>query len=155
VLGDKRFLKTIRLRNLLSFGPATNELELRSLNVLIGPNGFGKSNFIEAVGLLQAAPRDLTEPIRTGGGIAGWLWKGISTTATAEIEVRTNVEVIPKADVMNALRSATRDCPTKGEYSKGQHSFEILRQIDPAKIRAASPHADRLLNTLDRLCGSE
>ena len=66
-----------------------------------------------------------------------------------------SVENIPRADVITTLRAATCDCPTKGEYSKGQHSFAILGQIDPAKVRAASPHAERLLNTLDRLCGSE
>jgi hypothetical protein len=67
---------------------------------------------------------------------------------------RKDIENIPRADVLSSLRAATRDCP-KGEYSKGQHSFEILRQIDPAKVRASSPHAGQLLNTLDRLCGSE
>lgn len=60
-------IKTIRLQNLLSFGPDTPELEMRPLNVLIGPNGSGKSNLIEAIGLLQAAPRDITAPIREGG----------------------------------------------------------------------------------------
>ncbi len=76
MLGEKRFLRSIQLRNLLSFGPDTPELELRSLNVLIGPNGSGKSNLIDAIGLLQAAPRDLWEPMRTTGGIAEWMWKG-------------------------------------------------------------------------------
>ena len=57
MLGEKRFLRSIRLRNILSFGPEMEELELKSLNVLIGPNGSGKSNLIEAISLLQAAPR--------------------------------------------------------------------------------------------------
>ena len=87
MLGDKRFLKTIRLRNLLSFGPDTQQLELQSLNVLIGPNGAGKSNLIEAIGLLQASPGNLLDPIQTGGGIAEWLWKGAGTVPTAEIDV--------------------------------------------------------------------
>ena len=80
-------IKTIRLRNLLSFGPDTPELEMRPLNVLIGPNGSGKSNFIEAVGLLQAAPRDLTAPIREAGGIGDWIWRGEPKASTARIEV--------------------------------------------------------------------
>ena len=63
MLGDKRFLRTIKLRNILSFGPDTPELELQSLNVLIGPNGAGKSNLIEAIGLLQSArPRICSIP---------------------------------------------------------------------------------------------
>ncbi len=69
-------LHEIYVQNLLSFGPNAPPLQLRPLNVLIGPNGCGKSNLIEAVGLLQSAPRSLAAPVRDGGGIADWLWKG-------------------------------------------------------------------------------
>jgi predicted ATPase len=86
MLGEKRFLRTIRLRNTLSFGPETSELELQSLNVLIGPNGAGKSNLIEAIGLLQSAPGNLLESVRTGGGIGEWLWKGSDGAPVAEID---------------------------------------------------------------------
>ncbi len=44
--GDKRFIRTLQLQNLLSFGPAALPIELGALNVLIGPNGSGKSNII-------------------------------------------------------------------------------------------------------------
>src|SRR5579871_1112095 len=86
MVGDKRFLRTIRARNILSFGPQSPELELQALNVLIGPNGSGKSNLIEAVAILQAAPGNLLDPIQTGGGINEWLWKGAEQTPVAEIE---------------------------------------------------------------------
>jgi predicted ATPase len=86
MLGDKRFLRTIRLRNVLSFGADTAEFELQSLNVLVGPNGAGKSNLIEAISLLQAAPGNLLEPVRTGGGITEWLWKGADQAPVAEID---------------------------------------------------------------------
>jgi predicted ATPase len=86
MLGDKRFLRTIRPRNILSFGPTVSEIELLSLNVLIGPNGSGKSNLIEVISLLQAAPRNLFEPIQTGGGITEWLWKG-ADDPIADIDV--------------------------------------------------------------------
>jgi predicted ATPase len=86
MLGEKRFLRTIKLRNTLSFGPETPELELQSLNVLIGPNGVGKSNLIEAIGLLQSAPGNLLESVRTGGGITEWLWKGSDGAPVAEID---------------------------------------------------------------------
>ena len=69
-------IREITLRNLLSFGPDTPPFELRPLNVLIGPNGSGKSNLIEALRLLQAAPKDFIKPIQDGGGIAEWIWKG-------------------------------------------------------------------------------
>jgi len=70
------FIRNIHINNLLSFGPESPGLELRPLNVLIGPNGSGKTNLIEALGLLQSTSKDLSEPIRQGGGVAEWLWKG-------------------------------------------------------------------------------
>ena len=82
-----RGIRTIRLENILSFGPDTPELSLEPLNVFIGPNASGKSNLIEAMSLLGAAPYDLQEPIREGGGIRDWLWKGAHKTPTATVEV--------------------------------------------------------------------
>ena len=87
MLGDKRFLRSIKPKNVLSFGPETPELELLGLNVLIGPNGAGKSNLIEVISLLQAAPLNLVEPIQMGGGISEWMWKGSPEQPTAEIDV--------------------------------------------------------------------
>lgn len=72
----KRLIHSLELRNLLSYGSEGTSLELEPLNVLIGPNASGKSNFIEAISLLAAAPRDIREPIRRGGGVLEWLWKG-------------------------------------------------------------------------------
>ena len=79
-------LREIWIKNLLSFGPNGLTLPLRPLNVLIGPNGSGKSNFIEAIGLLQSAPQMLASPVRDGGGIGDWLWKG-ERNPTAHLEV--------------------------------------------------------------------
>ena len=69
-------IRRIRQTNLLSFGPDSGGLELKRLNVLIGPNGSGKSNFLEGIDLLRSAPRDLVAPIREGGGIHDWIWRG-------------------------------------------------------------------------------
>ena len=60
---------------------------------------------------------------------------------------RKQIEEVPKDGVLEGLRKATRRCQ-KGEYGKGRHSFDILEQIDPAKVLAASPHAKRLIDTL-------
>lgn len=79
-------LRSLELRNLLSFGPSTEALSLGKLNVLIGPNGSGKSNVLEAISLLQAAPRDLAAVIREGGGVRDWLWKGGVAPTIASIE---------------------------------------------------------------------
>lgn len=88
---DTRFIKSIRLRNLLSFGPESEEIELRPLNVLIGPNGSGKSNFIDAISILQAAPRDISTPFRLGGGFRNWLWKGDDKTESLEITLSVSL----------------------------------------------------------------
>ena len=81
------FMHRIKLKNILSFGPDAQDLELKPLNVLIGPNGSGKSNLIEAIGLLQAAPSGLQKPIREGGGVGNWIWKGEPSETFAEMEV--------------------------------------------------------------------
>jgi predicted ATPase len=76
-------IEQLRLTNLLSFGANPEPLELRNLNVVIGPNGSGKSNLLEAIDLLRNAPGNLTHPIREGGGIRDWLWKGGTGTPVA------------------------------------------------------------------------
>jgi predicted ATPase len=82
-------IKTIKLTNLLSYGPDSHEVELRPLNLLIGANGSGKSNLIEAIGLLRAAPRGLAEPVKgiAGGGVSEWLWKGPKGPVAAALDV--------------------------------------------------------------------
>lgn len=79
-------LKSITLTNFLSFGDKSKPLSLRPLNVVIGPNGSGKSNLIEAVDLIRSAPKDLLTPIRDGGGVRDWLWKGAQGTPAAKID---------------------------------------------------------------------
>ena len=69
-------IRRLKISGMLSFGPQGIDLPMEPLNVLIGPNGSGKSNFIEALALLQAAPHDLSAPVRRMGGISEWLWKG-------------------------------------------------------------------------------
>jgi len=84
------FINDIKLNNFLSFGDASERIKLGSLNVLIGKNSCGKSNLIEAFALLKALPKDLPAPIRQGGGIREWLWKGSDKIPIAEINVSLN-----------------------------------------------------------------
>lgn len=79
-------LKEIKLTNFLSFGEADKAVELLPLNVVIGPNGSGKSNLIEAIELIRSAPKDLLTPIRDGGGVRDWLWKGAAKNPAATID---------------------------------------------------------------------
>ncbi|HAG80745.1 MAG TPA: chromosome segregation protein SMC [Cyanobacteria bacterium UBA12227] len=85
----KRFIHTLRLKNLLSYGSEGEEIELQPLNVLIGANASGKSNLIEAIRLLRGTchkPQDLNSLIYTGGGVSEWLWKGEKDIPIAKIE---------------------------------------------------------------------
>jgi predicted ATPase len=82
-----RFLQQVKLRNFLSFGPEPTALQCHALNVFIGPNASGKSNFLEALGMLARCPSDIQDTIRTGGGVQEWLWKGSATPPLASVEV--------------------------------------------------------------------
>jgi len=82
-----QLLNTIRFENILSYSTAMDTLTLDSLNVFIGTNASGKSNLIEIISLLAATPNNLLVPIREGGGVSEWLWKG-SVSPIASIDTR-------------------------------------------------------------------
>ena len=101
----KRFIQSLEMQNFLSFGSEGAKIDLQPLNVLIGPNASGKSNVLEAFELLRAAPGDLTLPIREGGGIAEWLWKGADRPPVARIEVTVDHPrgAVPEIALLYAL----------------------------------------------------
>ena len=80
-------LHSLTLNNFLSFGELVEPISLNALNIVIGPNGSGKSNLLESIELLRSAPEQLLKPIREGGGVSDWLWKGVKGTPTASLEV--------------------------------------------------------------------
>ncbi len=85
-------LRKVRLENILSFKDAAIS-DLGPVTFLIGPNASGKSNFVDALSLLQAAPRNLLgDPISHGGGIGEWLWRGRKSSLTAKIECELEVK---------------------------------------------------------------
>lgn len=95
-------VRRINIKNFLSFGPEGiglngAGLELSSLNVIIGRNGAGKSNFINALTLLRSASRgNLLRSTINVGGPRSLLWRGPSEDATTrsrasiEVELRAN-----------------------------------------------------------------
>ena len=118
-------LKSITAKNLLSFGPEGMTLDLEPLNVLIGPNGSGKSNLLEAIGLFQAAPRNLAAPVRRGGGVGEWIWKGNpDSSAIAEVVVSN-----PKGK--QNLRHTI-------EFAKSSHWFELVDE----RVEDARPNPE-------------
>ena len=81
-----QFIQRLRMGGLLSFPPDMDWFELQPLNVLIGPNASGKTNFIEVLELLRATPTDFAAAIRDGGGAQEWLWKGDYQPPVIEVE---------------------------------------------------------------------
>lgn len=69
-------IRNLKVSGVLSFGAKGIDLEMRPLNVLIGSNGSGKSNFIEILNLLSYMPSRLELPIMRSGGMAEWLHGG-------------------------------------------------------------------------------
>ena len=108
-------LKEITLHNVLSFKKTT--VELGSLNVLIGPNAVGKSNLIEAISLLKAAPGDLRAAMLRGGGVRSWIWLGDPVPS-------------PIASLDCHLAGSTLKSPLRYflEFSEDAQGFVILRE---------------------------
>lgn len=85
------FLQSLRLGGLLSFPPDSPAVPLTPLNVLIGSNASGKSNFLEAIELLHATPTAFASAIRDGGGAQEWLWKGSPAGKPVEAEIEARI----------------------------------------------------------------
>ena len=86
-------LHEIELKNVLSYGPQGQKLALGPLNVLIGPNGGGKSNLLDVFGFLKAVPSDVATLIGETGGIGDWLWNG-NADGAAEVGVALSLPAV-------------------------------------------------------------
>jgi hypothetical protein len=72
--------------------------------------------------------------------------------AAGQIPSRTNVEEIPKHQVYESLERATRNT-RKGKYDKADHAPQILKNLDPDRVRSRAPHCDRLFKVLAEVLG--
>ncbi|RIK67120.1 MAG: chromosome segregation protein SMC [Planctomycetota bacterium] len=122
-------LNGVHLKGFLSFGPKSERIELTRLNVLIGPNGVGKSNFIEAMELLHATPADFSGAIRIGGTPADWIWRGGKGAATARLEA-----LISPVNSTPELRYAI-------EFAESGARLEIVDEV-LEEAEKADPHAN-------------
>lgn len=62
-----------------------------------------------------------------------------------------NIESIAKDRLEPALKHATRQTRTKGEYHKTKHGFALLELVDPEAVGNASLHAKRFNDFLKSL----
>lgn len=88
-MNQNPLIRSLTLKNILSYGAEGTRIELHSLNVLIGANGSGKSNLIESIVLLRSSANGLRETVRAGGGVSEWIWKG-GTQGAALIDAVIN-----------------------------------------------------------------
>ncbi len=106
----RMLLRKIKLENLLSF--RSTEVELRPLNVLIGANASGKSNLIEAIGLLRAAPVDLNTAILRLGGV----------------RVVCSLAITSPVAALECLLVNDEDLRYRLEFSEQANGFVILQE---------------------------
>ncbi len=67
------------------------DFELKNLNILIGGNGAGKSNFVDAFRFLRAmADGNLNTFVKIGGGADDFLFNGPKTTKCIEMDLKNN-----------------------------------------------------------------
>lgn len=104
-MDGKRLFHSIGLANFLSYGDVAAQITLKPLNVLIGQNASGKSNFLHAIELLRSAPANLATFLYQGGGVEEWLYKGEGVERTAEIQAA--VQYPEKQDTLNHSISFT------------------------------------------------
>lgn len=123
---ESRLIRSIKFDNFLSFAPDTPEIELGNLNILLGVNGVGKSNFIEGLSLLRSSAGDMKSVIRQGGGTREWIWKGVKEDRSAHLEVIVAYPEIPE-DLQHII-----------EFNKGELGFEIDTEI----IQSDKPRGD-------------
>lgn len=60
----------------------------------------------------------------------------------------SDLESRGKKDVEDALEKATQPS-SKGRYHKGDHSFGLLGEVDPAELRRRLPHFRRFMDALE------
>lgn len=159
-------LQSIQLRNILSFGANTPELELRALNVLIGANGSGKSNLIDCIALLRSTPGDMGKVIWDGGGVQEWIHKGKPQDAASirvfvqqynsanplihHIAFRNRFMIYEFDDeIIAELNPATENAPPTHIYRLGEIAFEIEAQYRAIRSGATSKkEAESILSQL-------
>lgn len=105
-------IKHIKASNILSFGPDGLDLELKPLNVLIGANGSGKSNFLELIDLMRSTVSDTNAIFTRGGGVNEWIWKGASDNAAS---LALTISEEDGAEIRHSLK-----------FTSNEHRYMIL-----------------------------
>ena len=85
------------------------------------------------------------------GAVTRFFGQGFAASALPPVTHR--IESMTRNAVFSRLAAETAKCKTKAPYDKGEHSFKLLAVIDPAKVAAASPWANRFLSAMKQAMG--
>ena len=145
------FIRRLGLRGLLSFPPDMEPFDLQPLNVLIGPNGSGKTNLIEALELLRALPTDFAAAVRAGGA-AEWLWKGENPAHAAAIDVeiggeatlsgvplRYHLEFTSTNNQVEVLDEVVEDASSEPVHDSSPVYVNVAGVLHPARSQGRGP----------------
>lgn len=131
-------LDQIEIRGLKSIREVA--LPLRSLNVMIGANGSGKSNFIGAFGLLRELVEGrLQSAVAKAGGASSLLHHGPKHTKTIELKLvygRTGYDVKLAQAEGDALFIEREDCWHNGEGFSSPDVVHLASAERESELRA-------------------
>ncbi|HEX2078981.1 MAG TPA: AAA family ATPase [Longimicrobium sp.] len=122
-------IRRLTLNNFLSFGPDGVSVDLRPLNVLIGPNASGKSNLLESLAILRATAGDLQAAVREGGGIGEYLWKGRRTSPSGSLHALLSE---PKPSLTDVISHSI-------ELARVGTKFEVAAEVISARRFGSRP----------------
>jgi len=139
-------IQTITIEGYLSFRSAT--VELRDLNLLIGANGSGKSNFVSALELLgRIVDEDLALYVGRRGGASALLYRGPEPAEKIVLDME-----FPPNGYRAVLVSAAGDEVVFAEEQMRYH--EIARYAEPWRAWLGSGHRETRLNRPDGTRGA-
>lgn len=130
------FLKSLKLTNFLSYGESDEWIDLHPINVIVGRNGVGKSNFLEAIGFIRSTTglsesNNLLATIGRGGGVQNWIWKGTRKSSQVSLDaifgepitesseisnIRYSISFIDAANWFNIINERIEKCSEDKEF---------------------------------------
>ncbi len=153
------FIRRLCLDGFLSFPPEMDPIELQPLNILIGPNGSGKTNFVEALEILRTIPIDIQNAIQTIGNFDELAWKGetfLDTKLIADIELdnffsKTHILYNIEFNFVFGLMVSSESIKEIHHGAKGEETLLYHRAgFDNATIAADNPDSkDKTFRELD------
>lgn len=128
--GAARFVRRVKLRNYRSIGRC--DVELGPLTVLVGHNGSGKSNFLDALAFVSDSLRtSLDHALRERGGLR--TVRRHSTSHPRNFEIEIEIE-LPGA--LTAIYAIKIDSKAEGDFQVAREKL-VIGAIHPRRSTAS------------------